>query len=198
MSKFLVDNLQWRAASNLPRRSPHRDKFLCWCRMDTHCDIKIIFCQASFHSNCKSLKFNKQIWSTESMMTTEIFSPQWKQNTERRRDKTCTISGESSPHMCNPRTFLVFAHTISFMKIRSGSPERVAFKGLKFAVKTSTSPYSLTACKNPWNDESTKRQTGHVASTFHKMQHLFFWNSNLSNRWLGKHSRWDSPNKKGR
>lgn len=89
-------------------------------------------------------------------MTTEIFSPQWKQKTERRRDKTCTISGESSPHMCNPRTFLVFAHTISFMKIRSGSPERVAFKGLKFAVKTSTLPYSLTACKNPWNDEHQK------------------------------------------
>ena len=63
--------------------------------------------------------------------------------------KTWTISGESSPHMCNPRTLFVFAQTISFMKTLSGSPDRVAFKGLKFAVKISTSPYSCIACKCP-------------------------------------------------
>lgn len=74
--KFLVDNLQWRATSNLPRRSPHGDKFLCCCRMDTHCDIKIIFCQASFHSNCKSLKsINKsdqlKAWSSSYKFQTK-------------------------------------------------------------------------------------------------------------------------------
>lgn len=60
---------------------------------------------------------------------------------------TCTISGESSPHICNPRTLFVFAQTTSFMKTRSGSPDRVAFKGRKFAVKMSTSPYRSTACQ---------------------------------------------------
>ena len=44
------------------------------------------------------------------------------------------FSGESSPHICKPSTLSVFAQTISFMKTRSGSPETVAFRGLKFDV----------------------------------------------------------------
>lgn len=70
--------------------------------------------------------------------------------------ETCTISGESSPHMSNPITLFVFAQTISFMKTRSGSPERVAFKGLKLAVKTSMSPYSFTACNNHYKVKHKK------------------------------------------
>lgn len=60
-----------------------------------------------------------------------------KQNKE-----TCIISGESSPHMCTPNTVFVFAHTISFINTQSGRPESVAFRGLKLAVKISTSPHS--------------------------------------------------------
>ena len=52
--------------------------------------------------------------------------------------------------MFNPRTLFVLAQTISFMKTWSGSPERVAFKGLKLPVKTSISPYSFVACNNPF------------------------------------------------
>jgi hypothetical protein len=69
--------------------------------------------------------------------------------TIRAKAETWTISAASSPHMCNPRTLFVFAQTTSFIKTLSGSPEMVAFKGLKFAVKISTSPYSCIACKYP-------------------------------------------------
>lgn len=48
--------------------------------------------------------------------------------------KTCIISGASSPHICKPTTWFVFAETSNFIKTRSGSPERVAFSGLKSAV----------------------------------------------------------------
>lgn len=69
--------------------------------------------------------------------------------------KTCTISGASSPHICKPRTSFVFAQTTNFIKTRSGSPERVAFSGLKFAVKMSISPYCCTACANHQNVSKT-------------------------------------------
>jgi hypothetical protein len=65
-----------------------------------------------------------------------------------RNHATWIISGASSPHMCTPTTLFVVAQTIIFMNTRSGSPERVALRGLKLATKTSTSPYSSIACEN--------------------------------------------------
>jgi hypothetical protein len=62
--------------------------------------------------------------------------------------QTWIISGASSPHICTPTTLFVVAHTISFISTRSGNPERVALRGLKFDMKTSTSPYSSIACTN--------------------------------------------------
>lgn len=59
---------------------------------------------------------------------------------------TCIISGASSPHIWTPTTLSVVVDTMIFIKERSGRPEIVSFRGLKFDVKTSMSPYSRTAC----------------------------------------------------